>query len=237
MTTSRIRVLVIEDDPPIRKFLRSSLSTQSYDLIECDTASQGIALAASHNPDLVLLDLGLPDLDGLEVIRKIREWSAMPIIVVSARGQERDKVAALDLGADDYLTKPFGLAELLARIRASLRRRATSKHGLAESSVQIEDVLVDFDKHCVTRGGEEVHLTPLEFKLLEVLLRNRGKVITHRQLLHDVWGPSHSDQTHYLRIYILQLRRKLEHDPARPRWILSEPGVGYRIRDDGSILA
>lgn len=232
MTVPRPRVLVIEDDPPIQRFLRASLSTHGYNLLEADSGATGLAMAASHNPDLILLDLGLPDMDGLDIIRRVRCWSAVPIIIISARGQERDKVDALDAGADDYLTKPFGVGELLARIRASLRRQARLSPDDLEAEVSFGRVTVNFDKHRVLRNGAEVHLTPLEFKLLAVLLRHRGKVLTHRQLLQDVWGASHAAQTHYPRIYVLQLRRKLEDDPTRPRWILSEPGVGYRLRED-----
>ncbi|MBI3737406.1 response regulator [Candidatus Sumerlaeota bacterium] len=232
MNANRTRILVIEDDPPIRRLLRSSLSTQTYELIESENGAEGMALAASHNPDLILLDLGLPDMDGLDAIKRIREWSPVPIIVISARGQERDKVTALDLGADDYLTKPFGVSELLARIRVSLRRNLQPAADSMEPEVHLGDVMINLEKRNVTRAGKEIHLTPIEFKLMEVLLRHRGKVLTHRQLLQEVWGPSHAGQTHYLRIYVLHLRRKLEEDAARPRWIISEAGVGYRIREE-----
>lgn len=229
---SKPRILVIEDDPPIRRFLNTTLTTQDYELIEATTGKEGLSLAASHVPDVILLDLGLPDIDGLEIIRKIREWSATPIIIISARGQERDKVAGLDAGADDYLTKPFGVGELLARIRASLRRRSQVSADEPESEAMIGNVRVDLGLRQIWRDGNEIHLTPTEFSLLAALLHERGKVLTHRQLLQEVWGPSHVGQSHYLRIYILQLRRKLEDDSTRPRWIVSEPGVGYRLRSE-----
>lgn len=232
MTAPRVRVLAIEDDPPIRRFLGSALRTQGYEFLEAETGAEGLALAASHNPDAILLDLGLPDMDGLDAIRRIREWSLAPIVVISARGQERDKVTALDSGADDYLTKPFGIAELLARIRVSLRRRGGSEPNDSPGKVRLGRVEIDFEKRSAFGEDGEIRFTPLEFRLLECLLRHRGKVLTHRRLMNDVWGPSHANQTHYLRIYVMQLRRKLERDPARPVWILSEPGVGYRIRED-----
>lgn len=226
------RLLLIEDDPKIRRFLKASLTTQGYELLEADTGGDGLALAASQAPDLVLLDLGLPDMEGMAVIRRLREWSATPIIILTARGQERDKVAHLDAGADDYLTKPFGVAELLARIRVALRRAAPLEEGKPSPIFTLGPVKVDFDRRLVFRGQEEVHLTPMEYKLLTVLIKHRGKVVTHRQLLKEVWGPSYIDQNHYLRIFILNLRRKLEDDPTRPSYLITEPGVGYRLRDE-----
>jgi len=225
-------ILLIEDDPHIRRFLRASLLTQGYDLIEAGTGREGLALAASRVPDVVLLDLGLPDMEGIEVINHLREWSNVPIIILSARGQERDKVANLDAGADDYLTKPFGVGELLARIRVALRRVIPAEEGKGEAMYSLGTIKVDFERRLVFRGQEEVHLTPIEYKLLSVLIKYRGKVVTHRQLLKEVWGPSYIEQNPYLRIFILNLRRKLEDDPARPYYILTEPGVGYRLQDE-----
>jgi two-component system KDP operon response regulator KdpE len=225
-------ILLIEDDASIRRFLRASLVTQGFELLEAGTGREGLALAASRVPDVVLLDLGLPDMEGIEVIQQLRTWSKMPIIVLSARGQERDKVANLDAGADDYLTKPFGVGELLARIRVALRKALPAEEGKPEAMYSLGRITVDFERRLVFRGPEEVHLTPIEYKLLAVLIKHRGKVVTHRQLLKEVWGPSHIEQNPYLRIFILNLRRKLEDDPARPQYLLTEPGVGYRLRED-----
>ena len=225
-------ILLIEDDPQIRRFLRASLVTQGYDLIEAGTGREGLALAAARVPEVVLLDLGLPDMEGLEVIKQLRSWSNVPIIILSARGQERDKVANLDAGADDYLTKPFGVGELLARIRVALRKVMPAEEDKQEVPYSLGDIKVDFERRLVFRGQEEVHLTPIEYKLLSVLLKHRGKVVTHRQLLKEVWGPSYVEQNPYLRIFILNLRRKLEDDPTRPHYLLTEPGVGYRLRDE-----
>jgi two-component system KDP operon response regulator KdpE len=226
------RILLIEDDPHIRRFLRASLQTQGYDLLEAGTGQEGLSLAASQVPDIILLDLGLPDLEGIEVIRRLRGWSATPIIILSARGQERDKVANLDAGADDYLTKPFGVGELLARIRAALRRAGPGEEGQAAKLFTLGKLKVDFDRRQVWRAQEEVRLTPIEYKLLSVLIKHQGKVVTHRQLLKEVWGPSFVEQHPYLRIFILNLRRKLEDDPTRPHYLLTEPGVGYRLRGE-----
>ncbi len=225
-------ILLIEDDPQIRRFLRASLVTQGYELIEAGTGREGLALAAARVPEVVLLDLGLPDTEGLEVIKQLRAWSRVPIIILSARGQERDKVANLDAGADDYLTKPFGVGELIARIRVALRKSVPAEESQQTSMFSMGKVSVDFERRIVLRGQEEVHLTPIEFKLLAVLLKHRGKVVTHRQLLKEVWGPSNIEQNAYLRIFILSLRRKLEDDPTRPQYLLTEPGVGYRLKDD-----
>jgi two-component system, OmpR family, KDP operon response regulator KdpE len=232
MNQMNLRILLIEDDAHIRRFLRATLVTQSYALLEVDTGEEGLALAAAQVPDLVLLDLGLPDMDGKEVIRRLREWSEVPIIVITARGQEREKVASLDAGADDYLTKPFGVGELLARIRAAMRRVRTAEPGRVEQVLSLGNVMVDLERRKVTREMEEINLTPIEFKLLSVLIRHRGKVVTHRQLLKEVWGPSYIEQNPYLRIVILNLRRKLEENPTRPHYLITEPGVGYRLRDD-----
>lgn len=225
-------VLVIEDDPQIRRFLRAALAAEDYQFHEALTAEEGITQAAARQPDLVLLDLGLPDQDGLAVIRGIRLWSHMPIVVLSARGQEKDKIAALDLGADDYVAKPFAVGELLARIRAALRRAAPSSADGAETVIRFGDVQADFEKRIIMVRGEEVHLTPNEYKLLQVLIKHAGRVVTQRQLLNEVWGPQHTEQSQYLRVYVAQLRRKLERDPARPRYLQTEPGVGYRLSLD-----
>jgi two-component system KDP operon response regulator KdpE len=224
-------VLVVEDEPQMRRFLRPALEGQGYRVTEAATVSEGLIQASSFNPDLVLLDLGLPDGDGVDVTRRIREWSAVPIVVISARGQESDKVAALDAGADDYLTKPFGMAELLARLRVA--RRHTERLGAETSEAVFErqGLRVDLAKRQVTRDGNEIHLTPLEYKLLATLVRYAGRVITHRQLLKEVWGPGAANETQYLRVYMAQLRHKIEKDPARPALLLTESGVGYRFRD------
>lgn len=222
-------ILLIEDEPQMRKFLRAAFGTLDYDLIEAPTAREGLAQAAGRAPDLILLDLGLPDGDGLEVTRRIREWSRVPIIVISARGQERDKVAALDAGADDYLTKPFGVGELLARMRVALRHAA--RVGSTDEPVyDVEGLRIDLAARQVFRDGAEVHLTPLEYKLLQALVRHAGKVLTHRHLLVEVWGESAATQNHYLRVYLTQLRHKLERDPTKPVLLLTEPGVGYRLK-------
>jgi two-component system KDP operon response regulator KdpE len=215
----------VEDDPQIRRFLRATLDAEGYRYQEAITAVDGLAQAASHLPDLMLLDLGLPDRDGLDVIRGVRAWSAMPILVVSARGQESDKIAALDLGADDYVAKPFTVGELLARIRAALRRSVT----VTAPVFRFGHVEMDLENRVVRVDGEEVHLTPNEYKLLQVMIKHPGKVLTQRQLLNEVWGPNSTEQAQYLRVYIAQLRRKLEKDPARPKHLQTEPGVGYRL--------
>lgn len=222
-------ILVIEDDTQIRRFLRATLAAEGYQFQEALTAGEGIAQAAARQPDLVLLDLGLPDRDGLEVIREIRQWSQMPVVVLSARGQEKDKIAALDLGADDFVAKPFAVGELLARIRAALRRAAPVAQEGSNIPLRFGAVEVDFEKRLVTLEGHEVHLTPHEYKLLQVLVKHSGRVVTQRQLLNEVWGPQHTDQSQYLRVYVAQLRRKLERDPARPKYLQTEPGVGYRL--------
>jgi two-component system KDP operon response regulator KdpE len=221
-------ILLIEDDAQIRRFLRAALAAEDYRLQEAVTAEEGLAQAAARQPDLILLDLGLPDRDGLDVIRSIRQWGQIPILVLSARGQEKDKIAALDLGADDYVAKPFAVGELLARIRAALRRSSGRADG-AGSVVRFGLVEVDLEKRLVLVDSREVHLTPNEYKLLQVLIQHAGKVLTQRQLLNEVWGPQHTEQAQYLRVYIAQLRRKLERDPARPRYLQTEPGVGYRL--------
>lgn len=227
MTTDP-EILLIEDDPQIRRFLRPTLASENYRLHEAVTAEEGIAQAAARQPDVVLLDLGLPDLDGQKVIEAIRQWSAMPILVISARGQERDKIAALDAGADDYIPKPFATGELLARIRAALRRSARIA-GQPSTVFRAGSIEVDLEKRLVFVNGLAIHLTPIEFKLLQTMIRHAGRVVTQRQLLNEVWGPNHVEQSQYLRVYMGQLRRKLEADPARPRHFRTEPGVGYRF--------
>jgi two-component system, OmpR family, KDP operon response regulator KdpE len=232
--TAGMLVLVVEDEPQMRRFLRPALEGQGYRVIEAATAKEAIVLASTHNPDCVILDLGLPDGDGAEVTRRLREWSTVPIIVVSARGQEADKVAALDAGADDYLTKPFGTGELLARLRVAQRHIARFSDGSPEPVFEALGLRVDLGAREVRRDGEEVHLTPLEYKLLATLVRHYGKVLTHRQLLKEVWGPSAVAETQYLRVYMAQLRHKIEKDPARPVLIMTETGVGYRLRAPGT---
>jgi two-component system KDP operon response regulator KdpE len=221
-------VLVIEDEPQIRRFLRATLGSEGYVLLEAETGVTGLREAASHPPDLVLLDLGLPDMDGLDVIRSLREWTTAPVIIISARGQEADKVAALDSGADDYLTKPFSVGELLARIRVAMRHasRAADESSVFESGA----LKVDLGLRQVFVNGAETRLTPIEFKLLGVMVKHAGKVLTHRQLLKEVWGPGCSEDVNYLRVFIHQLRRKIEAVPANPKHLITEAGVGYRLR-------
>jgi two-component system KDP operon response regulator KdpE len=228
--TIPVRILVIEDEPQMQKFLRASLEAEGYRVVEAEAGKEGIALARTHNPDLFLLDLGLPDIDGMDVTREIRTFSAKPIIVISARGQEEDKVKALDVGADDYLTKPFGTSELMARIRVALRHASRAKEESTEPVLKVGDLQIDLDRRRVSSDGNEVHLTPNEYKLLAYLMKHAGKVLTHRQLLKEVWGAAYATQTHYLRVYMVQLRHKLEVDPARPRYLVTEPGVGYRLK-------
>ena len=220
---------MIEDETAILRFHRASLLTQGYRLVEATTGSGGLTEAATRQPDIVVLDLGLPDMDGLEVIRRLREWATVPIVVLSARGQEGDKIAALDAGADDYVSKPFGVGELLARMRVALRHAARVSQEGSESTFAVGALHVDLARRRVSVAGADVHLTPIEYRLLATLIRHAGKVLTHRQLLKEVWGPPYAEQTHYLRVYMGALRRKLEVDPARPRHLLTEPGVGYRL--------
>ena len=228
-TPARQVVLLIEDEPQIRRFLRAVLDTQGFRLIEAATGEEGLAAAATRQPEIIILDLGLPDMDGLEIIRRVREWSTIPIIVLSARGQERDKITALDAGADDYVAKPFGVGELLARMRVALRHAARGAGDPGESKFCVGDLQVDLAQRQVSVAGQPVHLTPIEYRLLATLVRHAGKLLTHHHLLNEVWGPNHTEQAHYLRVYTAQLRRKLETDPARPRYVLTEPGVGYRL--------
>jgi len=230
MTEARSSILLLEDDANIRHFVRTALEAQDIHVLEAANGSEGLAAAKSGKPRMLILDLGLPDMDGLEVMRKLREWSAMPVLVLSARNQEDVKVAALDAGADDYLTKPFGVGELLARVRAALRRTSGPGSGGVVRYVSGE-IEVDLEKRRVRRAGHEVHLTPIEFKLLAALIHNSGRVMTYRQLLKEVWGGEHSEDNHYVRIYMAQLRSKLEADPARPRLLVTEIGVGYRLAE------
>ena len=226
-------VVVIEDEPQIRRFVRTALEAEGWQVHEADTAKKGLVEAGTRKPDLLVLDLGLPDGDGLDVIRDVRGWSGVPIIVLSARSDELDKIAALDAGADDYLTKPFGVGELLARVRANLRRpRNAAGDGAATDDdpvFKFGEVAVDRTARIARRAGQEVHLTPIEYRLLSVLMANAGRVLTHRQLLREVWGPSHVDHSHYLRIYMGHLRQKLEVDPTQPQHLLTETAVGYRL--------
>jgi two-component system KDP operon response regulator KdpE len=222
-------LLLIEDEAQMRRFLRASLTSHGFRLLEAGTAREGMALATSHNPDVILLDLGLPDGDGLEITRTLRGWSKVPILVISARGREDDKVLALDAGADDYVTKPFGMNELLARVRVALRHAAAVEP--AQPTLELGDGLrIDLERRQVCVHEREIHLTPIEYKLLTTLARQADKVLTHRQLLKEVWGPNSSEQTHYLRVRMAELRKKIEATPAQPRWLLTEPGVGYRLR-------
>lgn len=220
-------ILVIEDEQPIRRFLHASLTGAGYRIAEASTGEQGLRLATEHPPDLVILDLGLPTIDGQDVLKRLREWLTAPIIILSARDQEQQKVEALDSGADDYVTKPFGTGELLARLRTALRH--ANRIEPESSTVTLGDLRIDLAARLVYRAGAEVHLTPIEYKLLVTLLKHSGKVLTHRFLLREVWGPQDTQETHYLRVFVAGLRRKLEADPARPRYILTEQGVGYRM--------
>lgn len=231
MTALDHLVLIIEDEPEMRKFIRATLTSRGYRLLEAERASEGVQLLTSHNPDLVLLDLGLPDGDGIDLTRQLREWSRVPIIVLSARGREDDKVAALDAGADDYLTKPFGVNELLARMRVAMRHAEASRGGTQVQTYEFGDLKLDLVRREVFRGAEELHLTPIEYKLLLLFAQHAGKVLTHRQILKEVWGPAYATQTHYVRVHMAELRKKIEANPARPKLLVTEPGVGYRLRD------
>ena len=229
MSEARVRVLVVDDEPAIRRFLRASLSAHNFEIFEAGSGQEAVSAVLADRPDLVLLDLGLPDMDGVEVTRLLREWTPIPIIVVSVRAQEADKVAALDAGADDYLTKPFGVGELLARMRVALRRVSQSS---TEPMFVSGDLVVDLAQRIVTVAGREIRLTPTEYDLLRALVAHAGKVLTHRQLLREVWGPGYAQETHMLRVNISNLRRKIEADASRPRHIHTEPGVGYRLKTE-----
>jgi two-component system, OmpR family, KDP operon response regulator KdpE len=220
-------ILIVEDEQPIRRFLKASLFSEGYRVSEAVSGETGLRMATAQPPDLVILDLGLPDMDGQVVLQRLREWYSSPIIVLSARDQESQKVRALDSGADDYVTKPFGMAELLARMRTAMRH--AHRVGPEATTITIGELRVDLAARLVYRNDAEVHLTPLEYKLLVTLLKHAGKVLTHRFLLREVWGPQDSQENHYLRVFVASLRRKLEDDPARPRYILTEQGVGYRF--------
>jgi two-component system KDP operon response regulator KdpE len=225
-----VLVLVIEDEPQMQRFLKASLTSHGFRLILAGTAAEAIALATTNSPEIVLLDLGLPDGDGIELTRKLREWSRVPIIVISARGREEDKVEALDAGADDYLTKPFGMNELFARMRVALRHAGQTGTPDGAPVQDFGALRLDLEKREVTLNGQEVHLTPIEYKLLVLLAKNAGKVLTHRQILKEVWGPAFVGQTHYVRVRMAELRKKIEVDPERPKLVVTEPGVGYRLK-------
>ncbi len=223
------KILLIEDEQEICRFLRVSLGSHGYRLAESATGKDGVMQAATQQPDLIILDLGLPDIDGMDVIRLVREWSQMPIIVLSARGKEQEKVIALDAGADDYLTKPFSVGELVARIRVALRHAARSSDEPGEPAFVLDGLRVDLARRQVFVGDLDVHLTPIEYRLLTTMIKFAGKVVTHKQLLKEVWGPDSVFETHYLRVYMAMLRRKIESDPTRPMFLLTEPGIGYRL--------
>ena len=224
-------VLVVEDEPQMRRFIRASMESHGYRIAEASTGAEMIAVATGHMPDVILLDLGLPDGDGIDLTRRVREWSRIPIIVISARGREEDKVAALDAGADDYLTKPFGVNELLARVRAALRHAQGRGSDTDDAVLEFGELRIDLSRREVTMSSRDVHLTPIEYKLLVLLARNAGRVLTHRQIIKEIWGASYAGQSHHVRVHMAELRKKIEADPARPRLLTTEPGVGYRLRD------
>ncbi len=228
MTEGGLRVLVVDDEPAIRRFLRASLVAHGHEIFEAATGQEALSGAIAHHPDLIILDLGLPDIEGIEVTRRLREWSKTPIIILSVREHESAKIAALDAGADDYLTKPFGIGELIARMRAAMRHAAPA----AESVFTLGELAMDLGRRVVTVSNHEVQLTPTEYDLLRVLVMNAGRVLTHHQLLRQVWGVGFDEEAHMLRVNISNLRRKIEPDPTRPRYIMTEPGVGYRLRSE-----
>jgi two-component system KDP operon response regulator KdpE len=232
MAEASAQILVVEDEADMRRFLDALLAGHGYRVVEATLGRDGLVEVATRNPDVILLDLGLPDMDGLEFTRRVRERTQVPIIVISARGQEKDKIDALDLGADDYLTKPFDAGELLARVRVALRHTDWQHTRESQPEVTIGGLKVDLARRQVSLDGEPVRLTRLEYRLLAVLVRNAGKVLTHRHILKSVWGPAYVDQTHYVRVYMAQLRQKLESDPSRPRYLTTETGVGYRLRTE-----
>jgi two-component system KDP operon response regulator KdpE len=232
MNGAPLRLLAIEDDPQIQRFLSAALEAHGHTLEVAATGTEGLRLATLRQPDVVIVDLGLPDISGLDVIARLRDWYQRPILVLSARSHESDKIAALDLGADDYLTKPFGIGELLARLRVAQRHLAARDGAPVQTRIEAGDLAIDLAAHRVQRDGADVHLTPIEYKLLTALAQHRGKVMTHRQLLREIWGPTHVESPHYLRIYMRTLRHKLEAEPARPRHLLTEIGVGYRFADE-----
>lgn len=229
MTAAPVNVLLVEDELPIRRFLRPVVEAAGWRLIEVETGQRGILEASQSRPDIIILDLGLPDIDGLQVVRRVREWSAVPIIILSARGQEKDKIAALDAGADDYVQKPFGTGELIARIRVALRHAAARGQPAVDAPIIAGNIVIDLARRSVTRDGQKVHLTPLEYKLLTVLVRHADLVLTQQHLLREVWGPGHAEDSTYLRMFVKQLRRKLEVNPSQPKHLLTEVGVGYRF--------
>lgn len=223
------RILVVDDEPQIQRFLKPSLTAAGYEVVEAATGAEALKAVATRAPDLVILDLGLPDMDGKEVIASLRGWSDIPVIILSARDREAEKIAALDLGADDYVEKPFGIGELTARIRTALRHRGRSE--AIPTAMTVDDLTIDPVRRLVSRGGEPVHLTPKEYDLLLLLARHAGRVVTHKTLLTTIWGPAHGDDLHYLRVFIGQLRQKIERDPTQPRIVRTEPGVGYRMTE------
>jgi two-component system KDP operon response regulator KdpE len=232
MSASSVTILAVEDEVQIRRFLRPAIESAGYNLVEAETGGDALLQATQCNPDVVILDLGLPDMDGLDVIRRLREWYRRPIIILSARDRENDKVNALDAGADDYVQKPFSVGELMARLRVALRHSTTLSTDRDSTTTVAGDLVIDLTRREVRRGGEVVHLTPLEYKLLAALVKHSGLVLTHRQLLKEVWGPGHAEEAHYLRLFVHQLRQKLEDNPTRPQYLITEAGVGYRFRAD-----
>ncbi len=236
MSEPRCSLLLIEDDPQIQRFLATALEANGFTLLIASTGNEGLQLAAMRQPEIVIVDLGLPDISGLEVIRRLREWYQRPVIVLSARSQESDKVAALDIGADDYVSKPFGIGELLARLRVAQRHQIARHSGHVETRIEIGNLVIDLAARRIQRDGIDIHLTPIEYKLLGVMVQHRGKVVTHRQLLREVWGAAHVESPQYLRIYMRALRVKIEPEPARPKYLLTEIGVGYRFAEDAPVL-
>lgn len=233
MSTLKLRILIVEDETDIRRFLRLALERENYEVFEADGVRPGLIEASTRRPDLIVLDLGLPDGDGVDFIHDLRAWSGTPLVVLSARGNEADKIRALDAGADDYLTKPFGTGELLARARAQLRRHAQQTEA-GQSRVHFGDVSIDLTRRLVQRGGEVIHLTPIEYRLLTYLVAQPDRVLTHRQLLSNVWGPGHIEDTHYVRVHMANLRKKIERDPSMPRYLVTEAGIGYRFTPEAN---
>lgn len=230
MAVIETAIVVIEDDPHIRKFLKTGLSTHNFRVFEAKTGQEGLTEAVDRKPEIIILDLGLPDMDGVQVVKALRQWTALPIIILSARSAEHSKIEALDAGADDYLTKPFSLGELLARIRVALRHSVSMREQDQSGIFESEGLKVDLVNHRVHVDGHEIHLTPIQYRLLAMMVRNAGRVLTHQQILKEIWGPTFTDNAHYLRIYMSQLRQKIEADPAQPKYLLTESGVGYRLK-------
>jgi two-component system KDP operon response regulator KdpE len=231
LTTPGPTVLLVEDEASMRRFLRATLEPRGFRLVEVETAAAAELAAASHHPELILLDLGLPDRDGIDLTRRLRSFTSAPILVISARGRDEDKVGALDAGADDYVTKPFSVGELLARMRVAMRHAARAAGEPEQGVLELGELRIDFARREVAVAGRQAHLTPIEWRLLAMLARHAGKVVTHRQILREVWGPTHAQQNHTVRVHMAGLRKKIESDPARPRWLVTEPSVGYRLRD------